>query len=455
MILFTKWDRFSRNAPDAYQMIATLKGLGIEPQAVEQPLDMSVPENKMMLAIYLTAPEIENDRRALNVFFGMRRAKKEGRWMATAPIGYENKTLEGGLKRIVFKEPYASIIRWTFKSISEGQLSSEQVWKAAKEKGLKCSKNNFWNAIRNPAYCGKIVIPKLKNEESYTVQGLHDPLISESLFYDVQDVLNGRKRTRGTKAITDGMFALRGYLACPKCSLTLTGSASKGRTSYYHYYHCYSTCGYRQKAEYVNSVFADSLKDYSLNPASAEIFKKVIMDVYAGSSNHGNSDKKQLIEQVTGYNNKLTKARELLLNNEIDSADYRLIKSETESKIMVFEARISEMKTDFISLSEVEKTLDKALEVLTAIDVIYCKSETDIQRRIIGSMYPEKFTFEDLQHRTTKVSESFQVIYLINKNLRGKKNGTTNRYSALSHEVIPLGFTPCVKINVCNILEWL
>lgn len=81
LVLFTKWDRFSRNAGDAYQMINVLRKLGVEPQAVEQPLDLSVPENKMMLAFYLAAPEVENDRRALNVFHGMRRAKKEGRWI--------------------------------------------------------------------------------------------------------------------------------------------------------------------------------------------------------------------------------------------------------------------------------------------------------------------------------------------------------------------------------------
>lgn len=79
LILFTKWDRFSRNAGDAYQMISMLRKLGIEPQAIEQPLDLSIPENKMMLAFYLAAPEVENDRRELNTFFGMRRAKKEGR----------------------------------------------------------------------------------------------------------------------------------------------------------------------------------------------------------------------------------------------------------------------------------------------------------------------------------------------------------------------------------------
>jgi site-specific DNA recombinase len=52
---FTKWDRFSRNAGDAYQMINILRKVGVEPQAIEQPLDLSVPENKMMLAFYLAA----------------------------------------------------------------------------------------------------------------------------------------------------------------------------------------------------------------------------------------------------------------------------------------------------------------------------------------------------------------------------------------------------------------
>jgi site-specific DNA recombinase len=57
-ILFIKWDRFSRNAGDAYQMINTLRKLEVEPQAIEQPLDLSVPENKMMLAFYLAAPDV-------------------------------------------------------------------------------------------------------------------------------------------------------------------------------------------------------------------------------------------------------------------------------------------------------------------------------------------------------------------------------------------------------------
>src|SRR5690606_26522340 len=108
LILFTKWDRFSRNAGDAYQMISTLNKLGVEPQAVEQPLNLAIPENKMMLAIYLAAPEVENDRRALNTFYGMRRAKKERRLMGMAPFGYLNRSKEDGRNYVAQKEPHAS-----------------------------------------------------------------------------------------------------------------------------------------------------------------------------------------------------------------------------------------------------------------------------------------------------------------------------------------------------------
>src|SRR5574338_1403003 len=139
LILFTKWDRFSRNAGDAYQMISTLRRLGVEPQTVEQPLDLSIPENKMMLAFYLAAPEVENDRRALNVFHGMRRAKKEGRWMGTAPIGYANKVNENGKKYIAPKDTQGDIMRWVFEELSRSKFNTEQIWKQAKEKGLKCS----------------------------------------------------------------------------------------------------------------------------------------------------------------------------------------------------------------------------------------------------------------------------------------------------------------------------
>lgn len=39
--------------------------------------------------------------------YGMRRARKEGRWMGQAPVGYVNKTSEDGGKYIAINEPQA------------------------------------------------------------------------------------------------------------------------------------------------------------------------------------------------------------------------------------------------------------------------------------------------------------------------------------------------------------
>lgn len=218
-------------------------------------------------------------------------------------------------------------------------------------------------------------------------------------------------------------------MKCSRCTLALTGSASKGRTQYYHYYHCSSlACGCRQKAELVNELFVQMIKEYSLDPSVAELFKQVIMEIYRDECSTGKESRKGLIDQAIAHRNRLTKARELLLNGDIDAADYKTIKMDAEHKIMVLEAKLMELRTDFISVGEVERILDSAIIVLTKLDELYITSDAAAKRKIIGSMFPEKFTFEDLQHRTAPVSDAFKVIYMINTHLKGKKMGQKRNF---------------------------
>ncbi len=72
------------------QMKLALKKLGISVEAIEQPLDDDIPENLIMEAIYLAAPQVENARRSFNTTSGMRRAQKEGRYVSTAPYEFKN-----------------------------------------------------------------------------------------------------------------------------------------------------------------------------------------------------------------------------------------------------------------------------------------------------------------------------------------------------------------------------
>src|SRR5690606_14331434 len=108
----------------------------------------------------------------------------------------------------------------------------------------------LWQNIRSSLQRGKGIF----------CQRTDEPLISEKLFAEVQDALDGRKRAIKPKIVATEDFPLRGFLKCPKCDRMLSGSASKGRKEYYNYYHCSSSCGTRFKAEPVNEAFVKQLR---------------------------------------------------------------------------------------------------------------------------------------------------------------------------------------------------
>ena len=428
-ILFTKWDRFSRNAGDAYQMISILRKLGVEPQAIEQPLDLAVPENKLMLAFYLAAPEVENDRRALNVLLGMRKAKKEGRWMGVAPIGYANKITEDGKKYIAPFEPEASIMKWVFDTLAEGNLNVEQIMKEAFKKGITTCRSNFWNLLRNPVFCGRIYISGYKDEAPRHVQGLHQPIISESLFYDIQDYLDGKKKTYRTKVGSLDVLQLRGYLICPQCGKLLTGSASKGRNGRYYYYHCISSCGTRFKAENANQLFSRELKKLIPKPGMTEVYKLVLQEEFKTKSKGQREDAKQVQDALAKANNELLNARKLLLAGEIEPSDYRSIKSDYEKKITGLESKLIELSKQS---SNIEPLLNKAISKLSSLDELYEKADNKEKREIIGSIYPEKLVFDGFHYRTARLNEAVELIYKLGNGFSENENGQTESNFDLS-----------------------
>jgi site-specific DNA recombinase len=431
-VLFLKWDRFSRNAGDAYQMINMLRKLGVEPQAIEQPLDLTIPENKMMLAFYLAAPEVENDRRALNVIHGMRRARKEGRYMGLAPVGYTNKTDEAGRKFIAPKEPQAEILRWAFNEIAEGVYNTEQIFNMAKEKGFSATKSLFWFAIRNPVYCGKIFIPKYKDEESRFVKGLHEPIIPESLYYQVQDVLDGRKRNYRLKVVSSESLPLRGFLICPLCNKLLTGSASKGHTKYYSYYHCTDGCSCRYRADNANTIFIIELKKYVPRPEMIDLFKITLSEAWYDQTNHLQDDCKQLRLQIKESKEKISYIRDLLSSKQIEPADFREMKTEYSNKLEKLEAKLSTSNHDKIDINDL---LDKGINNLLKLEYLYETADIEKKREIISSMYPEKMTFDGFAVRTNRINEAARLIYSMNMGYSENKNRTSGNNSSLSCEV--------------------
>jgi len=136
LLLVTKWDRFSRNIEESYRVIRLLKSLGIEVNAIEQPWDLNQPDSKVMLAIYLAIPEVENDKNSIRTSEGMRRAQKEGCWMGKAIYGYDNWRTPGG-KASMKPNDKAKFIIEAFETYSKGLYAAEEIRRELYKKGMK------------------------------------------------------------------------------------------------------------------------------------------------------------------------------------------------------------------------------------------------------------------------------------------------------------------------------
>lgn len=391
-ILFTQWSRFCRNIAEAYIMIKKLQDLGINPQAIEQPLDMSVPENKITLAFYLVAPEVENDRRSLNVKAGIQKARSEGRWTSTAPIGYINRTSATGQKYIALKEPEASLLKEAFELIAEGQFSTRQVYYIVTGKGLQCSKNNFWHAIKNPVYCGRIIIKKNGNATNDSVEGRHEKLVPPILFDKVQSVLKAKsKPIRKSKTQTSEALPFRGFLYCPGCNNRMTGSASKGRTKQYFYYHC-NYCGFRVRADTVLQHFLEILKQFQPASFYLTMFRSILEKNLKNTSFLESVNQRLAIKRIEELRTHIDSAGSLLLSKEIQPREYLQLKQSCESKILILNQKLDDAA---VSLVYFKSRLEiMSLPISNLVQFFHdCKIED--KRRLLTLLLNTKIQWSD------------------------------------------------------------
>jgi len=145
------------------------------------------------------------------------------------------------------------------------------------------------------------------------VKGLHEPLISEALFYEVQEVLEGKKRKTTSKYAAQKELPLRGFMQCPKCGRNLTGSASKGKGGRYSYYHCISPCGNRLRAEDAYDKFMAKLA-IAVKEEYIVLFEQVMKDYYHQAHKDQRKAASDLKAEIEKNREWIAKSQELMVN---------------------------------------------------------------------------------------------------------------------------------------------
>lgn len=418
-VLFTRFDRFSRNTEQAYTVLREFKNMGIEINSIEQPLDLSQPTAKMLLAISLCLPEIENDTISIRTKEGLRASAKSGCFLGSAPFGYIKIRNDEGRVTLIPHPENSILVRKAFAQYTKGIYSSEDVRKKYYNKGLKLSKNGFMHMLKNIAYTGKILIPAWKKEPEMIIEGLHQAIIDSTTFEKVQKTLNSRyKKPRRTNETIIEQLPLRGFLQCPSCGRTLTGSASKGRNGVnsYWYYHCNPPCKVRYKIQDVHTLFGLLLDEFSIQEEDIKLYyKKILAETFKNENEsqevHIQSLKRTLSKLQTRYES----IEQKFFDDLIDVKTYNDMKRKTDILISNIKMELEEIKNKG---KDFEKHLDKGISFLTEINTIYNNSPIHLKREIIQSIFNEKLIYTPKGFFTSDLDEIIKAILTQKRKLK-------------------------------------
>ncbi len=433
-LLFTQWSRFSRHTSESYSEIDRLKTLKIEANAAEQWIDYSVPENLYMLAFYLSAPQVENDRLSLRVKAGNRQAIMEGRFLSKAPYGYINKD-----KYLIVDIEKAAIVKYCFEAVAKGNFSClEEVRRSAKEKSLPLNKQSFLDLLKNYIYIGKLRLPAYKEEPERLVPGIHEAIIEESLFEQVQLILSGKRKPY--KGITKhGNLPLIGHIICPKCGKPLTGSVAKGNGGHYPYYHCQRKYGCNQSvsANHANQEFFLYIQTLEVKPEILDLYVEVLNEKFILNTSQIEIEKKNLESQIDLIDKNIVSLEEkYIFQNSITDEVYQKYRTKLateKSDLVMKHATLVKMPNEFT------KYMRFGLTLLNNLSTFYKNAEISIKKKIVGSIFPEKLRFVDNSYQTTKMNSVFALVIATTKASIKKQS---SKIAGLSTNALPSGLEP-------------
>ena len=115
----------------------------------------------------------------------------------------------------------------------------------------------------------------------------------------------------------------------------------------------------------------------------------------------------------------------------MDKSDYEIAKERYKD---IYD-ELKQLEIAAIDEKEILQLYKKAMNKIENIEKQFINSDIDGKRRIIGSIFPKKFHFENKKVRTADVNPLFLKIASIDGGSRGKKKGTNLKKTDLSRSV--------------------
>lgn len=420
-LIIHKIDRGARNLRD-WSDLGDMIDLGLDVHFANESLDMSSRGGRLSADIQavVAADYIRNLREETKK--GIYGRLKQGLYPFRAPIGYLDM---GKGKRKEIDPVTGQIIKQLFDMYASGEYSLHTLRKEAKLLGLttrggkQLSLNGLSTILHNPFYMGLIRIKKTGE----TFEGIHEPIITPTLFKAVQDIFEGKTYARPGRHD----FLYKRLLRCKHCGYSLIGERQKGRV----YYRCHKkgcpTKGVRE--ETVDDTVQGSFSLLDLGQRDKRLFFREIQK----HKERFQQERKEVVDSCTlligEIDTKLIRLTDAFLDSDVDREMYHSRKEVFLKEKLGLERKRKSFDQDEKSLID---EITEFLELAEKASLTYKSAYPSEKRRILKAVTSNRFV--DRKNVEVELSKPFSII--ANRHVLKNGDPSAGRPRTLLHQLI-------------------
>ncbi len=406
-LIIWKYDRLARNMSDHMELINYFSKLNIRILSVTENNEES-STGKLTRNMIGVISQFENDLRSERTANGMKQAIQQGRWCWKAPIGYKYNR-DNLNKPIIEPSDESKYVIEAFEMAGSALYKQTDIVEKLKKIGFKRVSKNIVNRIlRNPLYAGLIKVEWFPE----FIPAIHKPIITKETFFNVQNILNGKKPSIVHKSRNHPDFPLRNYIRCPECGEKLTGGWSKGRNAKYPYYHCRTKgCSLNIRKEVLENNFYNYLKTFQPENDILELFEAIVIDVWKNRHEERIKEQKGYETELKNLKNKKDKLLELLIKGTLDDETYKTKVFEVDNEIMTKQIEVNDTG---IEINDIEACLNYCKFFLRNIADLWLNADLNLKQRFQTLIFPDKIYINQDTFRTAVTALIFKELQVKN-----------------------------------------
>jgi len=143
-------------------------------------------------------------------------------------------------------------------------------------------------------------------------------------------------------------------------------------------------------------------------------------------------DQKRMMFQLDEIKHRLSKARELLLRDELEGEDYRTIKSESSERMANIQAKL---KTSISFSDNMESLWHLPISKISHLNMLFQNGTVIHKRKIVSTLFPDSLTFDGIKLHSTRVCTA---ISLLTKSRKSQQTKATKSNKACYTESVHL-----------------